>query len=425
MSVEPTMQDKVFAEIDQEELVKLAISLCDFTSLTGCEQGIAQFMLDWLDRNGLDTLKQTVDCDRFNAIGILKGIGNGPSLTYNGHLDIKLESHLPPIKAYASDGLVYGTEMANQRAALASFMIGAQAIKKSGIQLKGDLVLTGVIGEISTASIGQYQESQDRGEGLGTRHLLANGVQTDYAIVTDQSGYAIVTAQAGVAYFRITTKGVSRYTPVIKRADYENDNAILKMTKVIEIIENWARDYEQKNIYRFSGGQVEPKVAITMIQAGLPQTMADGWRMPFKPSQTPPNCELYVDVRIPPNLTPLKIKHELKGILDTLPFEYELKMFRSQRGYEGRGEEVEYLSSVVERNYETVFQAKPPAPTPAENSVWTDTNLYWEIGITAVKWGPSDLAKYPSRRVAVIDGLVKAAKVYSLTALEICGVARK
>jgi hypothetical protein len=53
--------------------------------------------------------------------------------------------------------------------------------------------------------------------------------------------------------------------------------------------------------------------------------------------------------------------------------------------------------------------------------MWTDTNLYREIGIPAVKWGPSDLQKYPNRRIAEIEGLVKAAKVYSLIALEVCG----
>lgn len=235
------------------------------------------------------------------------------------------------------------------KAALAAIMIAAKAIKEAGVQLGGDLIVATVVGEINTASVGPFQEPQDRGEGVGTRHLLANGIQSDYAIVADGTEYAIIRAQAGSAYFRITTKGDVKYSPFTKRLESidENTNAIIKITEVINTIENWAREYERRNVYKFPGGQVEPKVSINLIQGGMPY-MFDDWRTPFKPSQTPASCDLYVDVRIPPSRTPMEIKRELVGVLSRLPFEWEIEMFRSQRGYEGKGEKIEYLSSIVE-----------------------------------------------------------------------------
>lgn len=427
MIANASTRERIFSQIDQNELVNLAMTLSDYYSPTGREQEIAQFVLNWFAENGFYAIKQEVEKERFNAVGVLKGVGGGPSLTFNGHLDVAFVPSFKPIKAYVSDGLVYGTEIANMKAAIATFMIGAKAIKKAGIRLKGDLFLATVVGEISTATVGEFQGPQDRGEGVGTRHLLANGVQSDYAIVAEGSGLAIVRIDCGVAYFRISTQGADLYTPFSKRADSEDksDNAIVKMTRVIDTIENWARQYERRNATEFPGGRVEPKVSINVIQAGMPQLVDGGWRMPFKPSQTPATCDLYVDVRILPGISPLIVKRELEELLSRLPFECDMEMVRSQRGYQDTGPEVDHLSSAVEKAYESVFQSKPPPASPYACSMWTDANLFREVGIPTVKWGPSYGRSYPDRRVAEIESMVQAAKVYALTALEICGEAEQ
>ena len=102
-----------------------------------------------------------------------------------------------------------------------------------------------------------------------------------------------------------------------------------------------------------------------------------------------------------------------------------MEMFRSQKGYDSTGPETDHLSLVVESVYEYVFQSKLPPPAPGVSSMWTDTNLYREIGIPAVDWGPSNLRKYPNRQTVEVEGLVQAAKIYSLIALEICGEAAR
>lgn len=413
---------RVFSQIDQDELVHLAMALADVSSPTGREQEIANFVLSWFEQNGFYTIKQEVERERYNAIAVLKGTGGGPSLTINGHLDTVLPSR-PLEKSYLNGDRIYGNEIANMKASLAAFMTAAKAIKQAKIQLRGDLILATVVGEISTAAIWPFQESQERGEGFGTRYLLANGVQSDYAIVADGSEFAIVRAQAGVAYFKITIIGPDVYTPFTQRTENidESQNVILKMTRAIDALENWAREYERRTIYKFSGGQVEPKVVIAGMQAGMPSFTQRDWREPFRPSRTPPSCDLYLDVRLPPGMSPLEVKHELERLLSQLPFECRIEMFRSQRGYEGTGAGVDYLCSIVEKAYKYVFQSKPPPAPPSICSMWTDTNLYWEIGIPAVKWGPSETLKYPDRKTVEIPGLVGATKIYSLIALEVCG----
>lgn len=422
MTIETSIIEKVLSRIDRDELTGLVMALCDFNSPTGHERDVANFILHWFEKNGFQAIKQEVESSRFNAIGILKGTGAGPSLTINGHLDVILLK--PGIsKAYVEDGLVYGHEIGNMRAGLASFMIAAKAIKASGVKLRGDLILAGVVGEISTAPIGPFQGPQDRGEGLGTRHLLTHGVQSDFAVVADGSDFSILRAQAGVAYFKVVTTGPMLYTPFVTRTENpaQSQNAIIKMTQVIAAIENWAREYEQRTIYEFPGGRVEPKVVIGALQAGMPTFAEDGEREPFRPSKTPGNCELYLDVRLPPGMSPVEVKHELETLLRGMPFQCEIEMFRSQRGYEGKGPETDYLHSVVQKAHEYIFRSKPSPPEAAYCSMWTDTNVYWEMGIPAVKWGPSARGPGADRWIIEVENLVRAAKVYSLIALEICG----
>src|SRR5207244_8748123 len=86
-------------------------------------------------------------------------------------------------------------------------MVAGKALKQSGIALKGDLILAAVVGEISRTPIGPWQSQEYRGEGIGTRHLLAHGMHSDYAVVADGSDLTIVWTQAGVVQVKITTFG--------------------------------------------------------------------------------------------------------------------------------------------------------------------------------------------------------------------------
>lgn len=426
MSTEETTIDRILAEIDRDELVQLVISLTELDSPTGCEKEIATFILNWFEENEFLPVKQVIEDERFNAIGILRGSENGPSLTLNGHLDTTMTMQ-PKGSVYIKDDKIHGKEVANMKAGLAAIMLSARAINRAGVRLKGDLIVATVAGEISVAPTGTFQETQDRGEGIGTRHLLANGIWSDYAIVADGSEYTIVRAQPGVAYFRITVKGDENYTPFVQRPENisDNPNAIIKMTKVIDTVEEWAKEYEQKAIRKFPWGRMEPKAIITEIEGGMPRIIPGGWREPLHASQTPPSCEIHLDVRVPPDMNPIMVKHDLENLLRKLPFNLEIEMFRSQMGYEGKGLGTDYLHSTLENCYERVFQAKSPAAPVGVSSMWTDTNLYWEVGIPAIKWGPCEIIKYPDRRTAEIDGYLKATKVYSLVALEICGEDKK
>jgi acetylornithine deacetylase len=423
---------RISASVDPDEVCQLALDLCGIPSPTGEEGQLADFIVDWFRLKGLIGIRQEVESGRANAVGILRGKGRGPSLMLNGHMDTgvhlrheELVGPLPPKKPTLTprreNGVLYGTGMDNMKSGLAAIMCAAKSVKESGFVLDGDLIVAGVAGEVSRAPVDQYQGAYFRSKGVGTRYLVTHGIVSDYAIVADTSHFGLTWAQCGVVYAKITVGGRPFYTPFSRRVPNprESQNAVIKMGLVIQAFEKWASNYERESIYRFAGGEVHPKANIGAIAGGVP----------FKVANSPIACSLYVDVRTPPGMAPIQIQRELREMLDALGLEYELELFTTQMGYEGKG--VEPLVEAISEAHQTIAGKPLPPIDPVENSMWTDTNLYNEINIPAVKFGiGAALRPGPDgelhdmvrlRDSTSVEDLIRATKIYALSALKICG----
>ena len=79
--------DRIAAVVDPDQVCRLALDLCDIASPTGEEDALSAFIVDWFKRNGLVGTRQEVESNRSNAVGILRGGSNGPTLMLNGHMD--------------------------------------------------------------------------------------------------------------------------------------------------------------------------------------------------------------------------------------------------------------------------------------------------------------------------------------------------
>ncbi len=425
MTVDRTTAESVLRHIDASELAQLACSLVDIPSATGHEVDLAEFILGWYADHGIRPLRQEVEPGRPNAVGILKGTGQGLSLMFNGHMDTSFtgtdEDRLittvdsdEDLSGRIVDGRVRGLGISNMKGGLASFLTAASAIVKSGVKLKGDVVLAAVVGEISRTPIGPYQGSEFRGEGIGTRHLLTHGVQSDYAVVADGSDLNIIWTQNGVVDLKVTVFGQAKSAWNSDRATEPSIdmNAVVKMAKVVEAIDEWGARYEVENIYEAATGPMLPKVNVGAIEGGAP----------YKPNYFPGVCSIYVDVRIPPHIMPVSVQNEVATVLDSLGFEYELEVYRTLRGYEGAG--VEPLVQSINDVHQYLFGTKPEPEKPRRASIWTDTNVYNELGIPAVKIGPRGRNVGGRVEEIEIEDMVKAAKIYALVALDMCARAR-
>ena len=400
--------DKLIDSIENsgKDLVDLCLSLGNIPSYHGKERKLGEAVLAWLGSCGIDGELQSITEDSVNAIATLRGTGTGRSLIWNAHMDTgpELEPDASEAEkkldtAWIDGDMLFGKGMINDKAQLCAFMIALRAIKEAGIRLKGDLTLTAVAFETGNPSVDQHQGIDFPGEGFGTKWVVDRGVVADYALVGETSGFGIVQAECGAAWFKVRVTGREVYTPRFERGRsiQENPNAFAKAAHVIMAIEEWAVGYEKRETMEFAGGTIIPKAQIIQVR---------GAERVGRPS---PFCDLFMDVRIAPGKNPIAVKQEIVAVVNKLNI----------------AKDAEPLILAVTAAHRYVFNSEPPAPPSAETSMWRDLNVFNEVGIPSICYGPrrqrESLSGAQNRAMKISD-LVQATKVYALTALILCGV---
>lgn len=402
----------------QGEAAELALTLGQINSPRGDEGEASKFVFDWLQKNKIDALCQQVLPDRYNAIGRLRGSGKGASLILNSHLDTAYGApddiwtagrfSRGDLEAWAEGDRLYGQGIVNDKAPMAATLLALKAIQHFQLPLRGDLIFTGVCGEIGLAPIDEYQGSQYEGKGMGTRYAVLHGIVADYALVAECTNWCMTATECGDLFVKVSIYGRAVYTPFLSRAK-DSPNAIVKSTKFIQAFETWASEYEKRNAYQAPSGPVIPKASIGAIRGGLP----------YKPIETAGVCVLYLDIRIPPHGDPNHALRELRALVDALNLDAEIQPYLYRKGYDGKN--VEPLQDAVKNAHTKIFPNPPAIPDAPVSSMWRDLNVYNEVGIPSLTYGPplglsSEGWSYFIRRADVN----LAAQLYALIAVDVC-----
>jgi len=418
--------------IDEEELFELALDLANIDSPSGREGEAAQFVYDWMRRNGIDCRKVGVFPDRFNVLGRLPGTDDGYSLIFNSHLDTgrdpddrwSMRHADAPIyhSGWRKDGRLYGEGIVNDKGPMAAWLIAAKAIREAGAPLKGDLLLSAVPGEIGVEPVDEFQAPRYMSKEVGTRWLIQHGGVADFALVAEGTDFRTTWIEAGKAFFKITVYGEDQiYTPFGKDdpVDLQHPNAIVRCALLLPQVQEWAREYQKRFRYEARGGTIEPKVVIGAIRGGNPYLV----------TRTAELCSMYLDVRIVPNQDPLAIRRELKEILKEAGVPGDVELFLYRRSYEA--EDPGPLLRSIERSHRDAFDTEVQMADPVFSSMWRDLLLFNEMGIPAITYGPGVAKKIRSEEgpgdtplgghLNMPEGeLVKAAHLYAAIALDLC-----
>lgn len=407
-------------EGDRTELVDLCLKLGNTPSHHGKERKVGEAVLAWLTECGIHGSLQFITDESVNAVATIAGSSDGTSLILNAHMDTgpelgpdATEADKKIDGAWTEGELIFGRGVINDKAQLCAFMIATRAIKRAGIRLRGDLTLTAVAFETGAPSIDEYQGVNHPGEGFGTKWVVDRGVTADYALVGETSGFGIVRAECGAVWLKVRVKGKEVYTPRFERGAsiQENPNAFAKAAHVILALEEWAVRYQQKEKLEFEGGAIVPKAQIMNIRGNN------------EISQASPFCDIYMDIRLVPGKKPEAVKKDVERAVRALGIEYEVSAFQYSRGH--IAENAEALISAITEAHRYVFGAEPPLPPSAEVSMWRDLNVFNEVCIPSVCYGPPrqrDPFSGAGNRAMKISDLVAATKVYALTALLVCGI---
>ena len=416
-----SVADDVVAAIDRAELVEFALEISNIDSSVPNEAEVAEHLYQWLRRQGLVTRKVGLLRDRFNVMGVLPGSGGGYSLLFNSHMDTFVPMHpdfvhrdpTNPIyhQAWQEDDLLVGEGIVNDKGPMAAFLIAAKAIRKSGHKLKGDVVVTCVVAETSREPCNDPPGTMLESKELGARFLVTHGGVADYALIAEGTGFGMAWVEAGKFWYRIVLNSTEPpyYTPYLpdRTTTAESPNMIVAAAAAIEAIEKWAAIYQRRGLYHSPGGTIVPKVQIGAIRGGDPN----------RPTRAPQICELSLDVRSVPGQDPLRTRDEISRILRDIGLNADVELYHFRPGYEAKN--IDRLIQAIGRAHRATFGEEPKPAQIETSSMWRDLNVFNEVGIPALTYGPRGAA-HSHKRALTVDVLYQAACAYARIAVDLC-----
>ena len=394
--------------IERDRLVELAIRLVSIPSFTGSEQACAEVVREVLDGMGLHVQWQQVEDGRANVLGTWAGTGGGPSLMFNGHLDTSYSGREPWLQGipgfqpqgFEQDGRIYGLGISNMKGAVAAYIEAVRVLQDQGVRLKGDVLIAAVAGEIEKTQQGDAQGAEFRGYAAGSRYLVTHGGVADMCILGEPTENKIVLAHFGSLWLRLSTHG-----PFIHTAFSEgrrDENSILRMRRVLDSVLEWLPVWEEEMSYDGVRGVAN----VGSIEGGF------GWRA----SRTPHRTDLYLDLRVPPNVTMQDARRK------AIDFARSLEGVESEVYVTAPGAEIAADHPLVEAvagAHAEVFGAEPERDV---TRWFSDASVLTRYGIETLNYGTS--SGLPSTELGEnldIDGLVQTAEVYARAAMRICG----
>jgi len=98
---------------------------------------------------------------------------------------------------------MFGNGVSNNKDAIAAWMVACDTVRRSGIKLAGDIVLTMVVGEIGLEPADEYPAPVYMAKEVGTHYVLNRGYVGNFSLVAEGTDFHVGWTEAGKAFFKI------------------------------------------------------------------------------------------------------------------------------------------------------------------------------------------------------------------------------
>jgi acetylornithine deacetylase/succinyl-diaminopimelate desuccinylase-like protein len=408
---------KVFGTQDVDAMVRVATDLVDIPSETGMEGPIGDYTAGSFADLGCEVTLQEVEEGRNNVIARWGGRRPGPTLMFLSHFDTTTNPGEDLPRGYqphasVEDDWIVGLGISNMKCAFAGFWSAMQMLNDANVDLSGEILMCGVVGEIEKAPVDIWQGKRYRGGGAGARSLMNHGITADFCINGEPTALRLQTGNAGYLFVRIGIKGLPQHTYAKDRSI----NPFPKAFRVHEALMDWESTYRDLHPHPL----MNPLISVGGIYGGYP----------FKPSITPPFCNLYVHFNLVPGQSILGTKREIEALLASLQQEdpeldASVDIYLASNGYEIPDDHP--LVGAVASAHRAVFDEEVPRPNPERYSVSSDNSPLFEFGIPGITYGAGGInlsGEYSMYEpglgeVVSIDNLAACARVYATAAIQL------
>lgn len=401
---------ELLARVDEKACLDFLASMARHKSYsqTEGERTLAAYMAERMTALGLEAGLRPVEGERVNAVGTWRGTGGGKSLLFNGHLDTNPASEgwtVDPWGGKVDDKFIYGIGVSNMKAGDAAYFCAVRTLIQAGVRLRGDVVLTFVVGELQG--------------GVGTLALIEQGLRADYFVNSEPTDLAALTMHAAAFTFVIELIGKTRH--LSKRE--EAVDAILAACDLIPRLDAMT----------FSNAPTPEHAAISRVHVGVVHGALGKELHEWRPPQVADFVRIKGSGRYAPGQTEEGALGDLRAELSALAKRFPgLQTSLTPEHQLGRPAmpsfEVSRNSPIVRAingAYREVRGTDQPtgAITPPGYYGTDAAHLFRKAGMEGIVCGPG--GRYntmPDERVDIVD-FIDMVKIYMLTMLTICGEA--
>jgi acetylornithine deacetylase len=363
------------------------------------EMKVASFLVDYLKENGIEAKLQIAAKGRPNAIGILRGTGGGKTLLMDAHLDTtSVEGMEDPFSGFIWGGKVFGRGAGDDKGGVAAAMEALIALKESGLQLAGDVIVAGVADE-------EYGS-------IGTE-MLVKEYKADACIIGEPSrlsqglNLGIGVGSGGYLWAEIAVAGKAAHGSLY---DVGID-AIEHMGSVLQALTSLKKSLlngpPYSNPLATFRSEHRPSIHASQILGGTDL------------ATYPDSCLLSLERRMVFGESFEKVKAELEELLaygsNQFPgFQATLKVIFERAPWEAQpGPLLEILEAEVTK--ELGFK-----PQRYAIAGWNDGAITSLAGIPTLVFGPNGDSWHAPGEYAETEGLVRCARAMARTAAQFC-----
>lgn len=409
-----------YIDSKSDSLAEMTSEFIRTPSISGSEGAVAKILMDVLTDAGIDTKMDFAG----NVVGAMEGNSSfvelhqprehksrqRKKLTFNVHLDT-VPAGLPdswendPFSGIVKDGKIYGRGASDTKGAWAPMILAMEAVMKNG-GVEGDVFFTAVVMEELTYCIGM-------------RTLLESTLKDampDYIISGEATSLNVAIGHRGRTELELTLHGRSCHAST----PWRGENALYKAGKIIAAIESLSEDLTEEPGHPLLG---KSSLSLTHMES-----------MPGGHNVVPDLCRMYLDYRFLPRETLETIVAKVKQKLDS---DADVRVGGSSEvtytGHRFSGQK--YVPAfAIDRRHPLVRKVEDAAekilPHPPKVQHWDFTTdggySMGVLGIPTIGFSPCEeqLAHTVDEYVR-IGYMIKAAKIYAMMILGLCGSGQK
>jgi acetylornithine deacetylase/succinyl-diaminopimelate desuccinylase family protein len=273
------IEKRILQNIDPDATTRLLRDLIRIPSPNppGDTRRIADYLVLTLREKGFHPRRIKVEENHVSVVTRIEGSGGGRSLVLNGHIDTvpigeRAEWTVDPLAGELRNERIFGRGATDCKSGVAALVIAAEAIRRTGLSLRGDVILAMVAGEETLSD-------------KGTGYLVKEGwIKADAGVVTEPTTLPleeqaphplqIFAASRGMFWFEIVVKGRAVHSKVA----HLGVNAIEKMARIVLAFQSMK--FEPLVEHPLSG---RPSINVGLIAGGT------------SPSVVPDRCVITLD----------------------------------------------------------------------------------------------------------------------------------